>query len=101
MFVRSYMVTNLSKLISQTKALNAFLEIPRSIMLNLYSVVIKGLREPANLLEMKTVKSSLTNHCFICCTIFTMNEKAEIIKEVYETIFGTADGTYKLVVKEH
>ena len=30
-----------------------------------------------------------------------MNGKAEIIKEVYETNFGTAYGTYKLVVKEH
>ena len=36
MFINNCMIINLSKLVSLTKALNVFLEMPQSIMLNHY-----------------------------------------------------------------
>ena len=42
------------------------LEIPQSLMLNRYFMVIKGLLGHADLLGMRTIIYVLTNHAFIC-----------------------------------
>ena len=78
------MVINLSKLISRTKALNVFSEIPQSIMLNHHFMVIKGLLEPANLLDPLSITYLLTNHRFLLIIMEETNQ--ETIKIFMELI---------------
>ena len=47
---------------------------------------------------MKAIQSLLTYHSFLHFVIYIMDP---IIKQAYETNFGTAYETYKQVVKEH
>ena len=40
--------------------------------------MLQNLREPQNILEMKTTKPSLTNHSFIACVIYNGSHKESV-----------------------
>ena len=63
-------------------------------------MVIKALLVHAGLLGMRTITYLLTNHTLIFLIIYTMGEKGEIVKEVYENNFGTAYVTYNISVQK-
>ena len=62
---------------------------------------LQNSQEPPTILDMKTVKPLLTNCSFICLITCIYTYIGTIIKQAYETNFGTAYETYKQVVTEH
>ena len=65
-------------------------------MLNHYAMVIKGLLGPANLLD--PMRKNIYQLIMVFLITYTMEA---MIKNAYETNFGTAYETYKQVVQEH